>query len=621
MIYSPLITALTKFVATTCDAAVVDVFTRKFSAEAMSCGIRCTERKALSAYFQKAAGIALGYNRDIPMPIEASMDLEAIDTAIQMILEVDAVKLPYADVLAFRRNIVDEIPILQHLTNDTWRTVFGIIDMWRMSTTITDEVWSVIAEQLGCHKPTERGIVRAAYFKYVHPYKAVEELTVQHITKGNVVPALKSQWGIEAEFLTEHEADLANVSDADVWAKTEQFTRYSGKVDVRAFRHEILCYKLNKRPVMFVRGQNVWIGPSDLEQLRYTEGLFEIVKPEPAKQDSLAEAAKRIHNAGEWLGAKVGPVPTVPELEELTEEKRAQLNKELQDMQRVKSEYKAADGTDLNLPAGQYVAEVDDVKVIDGKIVTTFKSVETVAAREERIKAIMQAKAFKAAYGDADPSPQVVSQRFQCQSPNPSAIPRNDNIAKLMIKTNGEGIITGTGLIMPQTKTEVADWLKEAINEEIIKQVKRAIRKRRKHMGLHWGNGGVDSVRSDKSDNSSPDICKSNDDMAGADSAGDASDKCAGKTCGAHSTDNVIRSDIPDAWRTTIGLTQAASTVELTPTMKERLRENSTPVHIVTAHDVDDLVKKMMYTFMRWYFGIIIAAIAIAVILRYYNFF
>lgn len=275
MIYLPLIRTVSKLVGDILSPADVIYFNKTFTAEAMSCGIRITERKALTEYFQKAAYKAL----NSPHSDDMQTLLTTLESAIEAILIEEPMKLAYADVLLFRKKLIDDLPVLKHSDATTWQKVFGIIDNWRTSTVIADEVWQSVAEILGCETPDHRNLIRGVYYEIAHPLREINTLETTNYSKWLLSNTLEHKWGVETVFLTENEADLVDVDDYDVWVRTEQITRYSGKAAVRAFRHEILCYKLNKRPVLFVKGMDLWIGPSDLEQLRYTEGLYEQEMP------------------------------------------------------------------------------------------------------------------------------------------------------------------------------------------------------------------------------------------------------------------------------------------------------------------------------------------------------
>lgn len=325
MIYLPLIRAVSKLVGDTLSPADVIYFNKTFTAEAMSCGIRITERKALTEYFQKAAYKAL----NSPHSDDMQTLLTTLESAIEAILIEEPMKLAYADVLLFRKKLIDDLPVLKHFDATTWQKVFGIIDNWRTSTVIADEVWQSVAEILGCETPDNRNLIRGVYYEIAHPLREINTLETTHYSKRLLRNTLEHKWGVETVFLTENEADLVDVDDYDVWVRTEQTTRYSGKAAVRAFRHEILCYKLNKRPVLFVKGMDLWIGPSDLEQLRYTEGLYE------------------------------------------------------QEMPTMQTAFKHKGDFPRNIPSGTYSGTIDDVAFVDGKIIASFKDLRQIASKFE----------------------------------------------------------------------------------------------------------------------------------------------------------------------------------------------------------------------------------------------
>ena len=457
MIYLPLIRTVSKLVGDILSPADVIYFNKTFTAEAMSCGICITERKALTEYFQTAAYKALNSPRNVRISDEMQTLLTTLESAIEAILIEEPVKLPYADALLFRKKLIDDLPVLKHFDATTWQKVFGIIDNWRTSTVIADEVWQTVAAILGCETPDHRNLIRGVYYEIAHPLREINTLETTNYSKRLLRNTLEHKWDVETVFLTENEADLIDVDDYDVWVKTEQITRYSGKAAVRAFRHEILCYKLNKRPVLFAKGMDLWIGPSDLEQLRYTEGLYE------------------------------------------------------QEMPTMQTVLKYNGDFPRNIPSGTYSVTVDDVAFVDGKIITSFKDLRPIASKfEDKVTAPEGTFDASRVMGDEPRIQELTPDQREsamrvlrdmegyveepCSHSGPAmdAISKNDVPHRLFVKRDKDGIVCGTGITLGKPDIILTPEFQKAVAHEVRKQIDRVLRKRLKRMGLHRNNGRVD---------------------------------------------------------------------------------------------------------------------------------
>jgi len=639
MLYVPLITMLDQMTEGRMEKDDHAVFVKKIVDAAMSCGIRITERKAQAEYFTATVRKALPLKGGTEQAQKNRDELLShLYLAIDHVFNVEPVKLSYSDALLFRREITDNIPVMAHIDSVTWNRIFIVIDTWRMSTTIADITWQAIADHLGVLNHDERQMIRGAYYEHVHPYKAVTSKDMVHVRycKANIENMLTHKWGLETVFLAEHDADLAELGDFDVYAITEQYDRYHGKVAVRAFRQKVLCYKLNKRPVLFIKGQTDWIGPNDLEHLRYTEGLYTA------------------------------------------------------DMPTMKSEYKFIDGFPSNIPAGEYSVTVDEVKIVDGKLVTSLKDLRPIASKfEDKVTApegtfdddsmVKAANSIYRAGGwigkptrvsDVEPRIQELtpaqraaaeqalkemtkhveeprSQRFSCAGPNMSNIPKSDVPSKLFVKLDENGMVCGSGITLNEPDIIVTPEFKGAVGYEVRRQLRElgisVDSERDKSNGVDTLNSNTDAeqakLRQDTAavDNTVADLDQLNRNDGN-------SEKYTNITVRAVDDDAGIRLDVFVGGRQVIldkAILEAVHkngdfTVKRTKMLRaedvhkqilaeaakerESYKTKPAPVHVLTESDVDDVLNKYFTRYMNIVVGTIIAAIALSMILRYYNF-
>lgn len=211
---------------------------------------------------------------------------ETVDAAISS----PSIPLAYWQILHFKKLIEARYEYPRY--NEMWRQAFTLIDFWRCMSKdgFMDEHVCTVLMSLLCidaSYPMLNSEFRMIFNNICRSLKPDEWAKIQAnvISRTEIMHQLSKIYGVKVSYIPVAEVDLTYVDEnynIDVDAKVIHTD--TGRVREVKIVNMVLAYEDVKRPVLFTDSWH-WRGHDDLEQLRYSHGLYDEPKPTPSAEE------------------------------------------------------------------------------------------------------------------------------------------------------------------------------------------------------------------------------------------------------------------------------------------------------------------------------------------------